>query len=247
MEWNMKVRKIVGILIICIGVGICSYPMIKQAYSSHRQAELKEAFEELLEQNQSMSPTKDTSPTEIQVPSVTASPETTVVSGDSITIMDGTDSEYIDLEENNVVSDSQTADNIKDRLKGQTVIGLIEIEKIDLIYAIVEGTSDSNLGVAIGHMRNTAAIGNEGNCALAGHRGGTSGPYFKNIHKLSSGDKIKITDIYGNEYTYAVTESFVVEPNDMSVIKDISEQKILTLITCQDSGTKRLIVRAVCK
>lgn len=242
----MKSRKIIGILIICIGVGICSYPIIRQAYSTHRQSELRDAFYEILQANEE------------------ATPGVLVTSGDSLTyendkllqteptqevqpITENHNSDYIEFEETDVVEDTQTADNIKDRLNGQTVIGLIEIKKIDLIYAIVEGTTDRNLGVAIGHMTQTAALGEEGNCALAGHRGGTSGPYFKNINKLNEGDEIKITDTQGNEFIYLVTESFVVEPTEMSVIEDVSKQRLLTLITCQESGTKRLIVRAVCK
>lgn len=243
----MKSRKFIGILIICIGVGICSYPIIRQTYSAKRQAELKDAFYEILQTNEEV----DT-------------PEVNVTSGDSLTYdnselqqtapiqevqptTENDNSEYIDFEETDVAIDTQTADNIKDRLNGQTVIGLIEIEKIDMIYAIVEGTSNANLGVAIGHMSQTAAIGEEGNCALAGHRGGTSGPYFKNINKLSKGDEIKITDTQGDEFIYLVTESYVVEPTEMSVIQDVPKQKLLTLITCQESGTKRLIVRAICK
>ncbi len=237
----MKGRKIISILIICIGVGICSYPIINQAYSAHRQSELKDAFFEIVKANEAV----DT-------------PEVNITSGDSLAYdnlqqgassqeVQSTTSEYIDFEEIDVDEDTQTADNITDRLRGQTVIGLIEIEKLDLIYAIVEGTTDANLGVAIGHMSQTAAIGEEGNCALAGHRGGTSGPYFKNLHKLNEGDQIKITDTHGDEFIYLVTESFIVEPNDMSVIQDVSEKKVLTLITCQENGTKRFIVRAICQ
>ena len=112
---------------------------------------------------------------------------------------------------------------------------------------MVEGTTDYNLGVAIGHMTNSVGMGEVGNCALAGHRGGTSGPYFKNINKLTNGDEIRLTDLYGNTYLYKVTESFLVEPNEVWVADSDTSQKMLTLITCQDNATKRLIVRAICE
>ncbi len=224
----MKGRKLIGIGIIIIGLGIFSYPIIRQAYSAHRQKDLKIAFEEILETNQKVS-----NPSETIAPSIAPS--------DSVSAE--TDTSYIDLEEADEVPDTQNADNIKDRLRGQTVIGLIEIEKLDLIYAIVEGTSDHNLGVAIGHMTSTVNLGEVGNCALAGHRGGTSGPYFKNIDKLVAGDEIKVTDVYGKETIYKVTESFLVEATEMWVADNNTDQKMLTLITCEDDI--RLIVRAI--
>jgi sortase A len=225
----MKKKKIIGGIIIVLGLAIFSYPIIKQAYSSYRQEGLKEAFYEILEENKNKSEATNS-------PEATDSPTQT-------TELTGTD--YISFEESEEVEDTQTAANIKNRLSGQSVVGLIEIEKIDLIYAIVEGTSDANLGVAVGHMTETKPIGAVGNCAIAGHRGGTSGPYFKNLDELSKGDEIKITDLMGNEYIYKVTESFVVEPTDVWVVEDTPGVKTLTLITCQDSGTMRLIVQAV--
>jgi sortase A len=228
----MKKKKIFGGIIVAIGLGIFLYPVIKQAYSAHRQEELKDAFYEILDENLNL-PTVDI---DSRIEDVTQVPTIQA---------DGTD--YIDFEEADEVEDTQTASNIKNRLSGQTVIGLMEIDKIDLIYAIVEGTSDENLGVAVGHMTETKAIGSEGNCAIAGHRGGTSGPYFKNLHKLDQGDNIKITDVYGNVFIYKVTKSFVVEPTDVWVIEDSKDQKLLTLITCQDSGSRRLIVQAICE
>lgn len=230
----MKKRKLISAVIILIGLGIFSYPLIKQAYSSYRQEELKDAFYEVLEENHA---------SVIVTPSQGTETDDTV---DSIQLENTSGSALIHVEEADEVIDSQTSSNIKNRLSGQAVIGLIEIEKIDLIYAIVEGTSEKNLGVAVGHMSNTALIGETGNCVIAGHRGGTSGPYFKNLDKLEAGDEIRITDLTGTIYVYHVTESFVVEPTDVWVAEDIKGQKMLTLITCQDSGTKRLIARAVC-
>lgn len=228
----MKGRKLIGIGIVMLGLGIFSYPIIRQAYSAHRQDELKVAFQQILETNQN-----------VNNPLVTITPSPVPISSGSIVM----DPSYIDLQEADEVEDTQNANNVKDRLKGQTVLGLIEIQKLDLIYAIVEGTSDENLGVAIGHMTSTTNLGEVGNCALAGHRGGTSGPYFKNIDELEAGDEIKITDVYGKEFIYKVTESFLVKPSEVWVAENNTDQKMLTLITCQDNASLRLIVRAICE
>lgn len=232
-----RFRKFIGISLVIFGIMIFFYPIVKQARASKQQELLKEALNDLIVSHQVTSQISN-------APEIT-SPLFTVVPTQQATTQP--QQEEINLEEQDTTEDTQTAENVKNRLNGQTLVGLIEIPKIDLIYAIVEGTSDYNLGVAIGHMSQTASVGAVGNCCLAGHRGGTSGPYFKKINQLEPNDEIKITDTYGQLYTYHVTESFVVEPEDMWVTKEEDQQtKLLTLITCQEHGNKRLIVRAVC-
>ncbi len=143
----------------------------------------------------------------------------------------------------NPEEDSQDEDK-PNRLNNRTVIGVIQIEAIDLIYAIVEGTETEDIGVAIGHISDTAGLGELGNCALAGHRGGYSGPYFKNVDQLKKGDSVVITKAGGQKFEYRVTESFIVEPTELWVIEDTGDEKaVLTLVTCEDSGDTRLIVR----
>lgn len=234
----MKRRRVIGSIILVIGIGIFSYPLIRQAYSAHRQEELKNAFEEILSEKAAVT----------QVPVLTQVPDTDLSHAAELMIDESSDdADTLNLEETKETADTQDAKNIKNRLKGQTLCGLIEIKKLDLIYAIVEGTKDENLGVAIGHMKDTKAIGETGNCVIAGHRGGTSGPYFKYINELTQGDEITLTDLNGTVYVYHVTESFVVEPDEMWVAENTTEEKMLTMITCQESGSKRLIVRAVCE
>ena len=133
------------------------------------------------------------------------------------------------------------------RLIGQKCLGIITIDKINLVYAIVEGTEDYNIGVAIGHFPDSVGIGEDGNCSLAGHNGGVYGRYFGDLKKLSVGDEVVMTNLKGYEYTYVIKEIFVCEPSDMYVVEDLGKPgKFLTMITCTQHGTKRLVVRAEC-
>ncbi|MDF2587461.1 MAG: sortase family protein [Anaerocolumna sp.] len=134
--------------------------------------------------------------------------------------------------------------DVDDFLSRQQILGMIEIEKIDLKMIIVEGTDWDNIRVTIGHMTQTAAIGDDGNCALAGHRGGTYGTFFKHIDQLENDDEIKLTDLNGKVFTYIVYDKFITEPTDMSVIEPIQGEKTLTLISCENSGKTRIIVHA---
>ena len=126
------------------------------------------------------------------------------------------------------------------------VIGLIEIEALDLKYPIVEGADSKQLAYGIGHISDTAAVGSMGNCVLAGHRGSRYGTYFKYLNKLSEGETVKIMDKDGNVHQYEVVSWEVVGPYDNSV-KAQGEETELTLLTCENSGTMRLIYHCIYK
>lgn len=68
---------------------------------------------------------------------------------------------------------------------------------------------------------------------------------FYLLNKLEYGDQI---DIYfeTKKFTYTVFESQLVDPKDVSYLKEKTNQPLLTLMTCWPPGTtfKRLIVRA---
>ena len=131
-------------------------------------------------------------------------------------------------------------------LSSGDVIGLIEIEALDLKYPIVEGAGSKQLAYGIGHIPDTAAVGSTGNCVLAGHRGSRYGTYFKYLNRLSEGDTVKITDKGGNIHQYEVVSWEVVGPYDNSV-KAQGEETELTLLTCENSGTMRLIYHCIYK
>ena len=131
-------------------------------------------------------------------------------------------------------------------LSSGDVIGLIEIEALELKYPIVEGADSKQLAYGIGHIPGTAAIGSIGNCVLAGHRGSRYGTYFKYLGRLSAGDTVKVMDKEGNVYLYEVVSWEVVGPYDNSV-KAQGKKAELTLLTCENSGTMRLIYHCIYK
>lgn len=123
---------------------------------------------------------------------------------------------------------------------GHYILGVMEIPSIKCKEPIREEV----ISYCLGHMPGTSEIGGTGNCAIAGHRNYNGGRYFHNIDKLLEGDEIIIKTLEG-EYTYKVTESFVVLPEDTYVLDDY-DGATLTLITCTPMyiGSHRLIVRA---
>lgn len=126
----------------------------------------------------------------------------------------------------------------------ENVIGIIEIEAIDIRLPIVEGTSSKDIAYAIGHMSETAPIGAMGNCVLAGHNGSRNGVFFTNLNQLVLGDKVKLIERNGEVHLYEVADMFIIGPYDNEV-KAQGEEEILTLLTCAENGTKRYIVRCI--
>ena len=126
------------------------------------------------------------------------------------------------------------------------VIGIIEIPGLDIRYPVMEGTTSKVLNAGIGHIEETAGIGESGNCVLCGHNGSRYGTFFTPLSQISIGDEVMITDKKGQEHIYEVTETEVVNPYDNS-IKTQGDEKELTLFTCSQKGTMRFVVRCIYK
>ncbi len=130
-------------------------------------------------------------------------------------------------------------------ISDQKVLGIIQIKKIKVKEPIVEGVSKANLRAGIGHIPGTAALGQNGNCALAGHRNYAFKKFFRRLDELEAGDEIIITT-KKEDLKYTVTGKIVVTPDDVSVLAGNSEDNIISLITCTPVyvASHRLIVTA---
>lgn len=127
------------------------------------------------------------------------------------------------------------------------VIGIMVIPKINLKTPIGEGVDMETLKFAVGHFKGTAQPGQNGNFCVAGHRSYTYSEYFNRLDELKKGDEIIIRTKTG-EFTYVVTDSFVVEPTHTEVLNP-TKDATLTLVTCTPVriATHRLIIKAALK
>ncbi|MCR5432013.1 MAG: class D sortase [Lachnospiraceae bacterium] len=265
---------ILGIILILGGIAIFCIPIFFTTKNTIANDEKIDYINELIQKNQEALASKeetkkeasDAAPVEVSESSETtetATPLETqadIPEAESTFIIDAPIIDELPVENNAENSETQSVllgegedaeeidpAEIASRLSGQDCVGVIACDKIDLCYAIVEGVEYANIGVSIGHFEESAGIGKEGNCALAGHNGGFYGRYFGDIKDLRKGDEIKLTDLLGQEFTYKVTKYFKCEPTDVSVVEDLGEKgKFLTLVTCCEHGERRYIVRAKC-
>ena len=126
------------------------------------------------------------------------------------------------------------------------VMGTLEIPKTGIKYPILERVTVRSLEIALGiAYPNNAELNKEGNVVIFGHNY-RNGLFFSDNKKLSNGDKIYITDKYGEKVTYEIYNIYQTTPDDASYfVRDTEGRREISLQTCTDSGDGRIIIWAV--
>lgn len=121
---------------------------------------------------------------------------------------------------------------------------LMQIPKINLDLAVVEGVSVADLKKGPGHYPGSAVPGGLGNFVVSGHRT-TYGAPFGDLDQLDIGDEITVIDRDQEVHKYIVSETKIVLPTEVGVIARTDDAR-LTLTTCHPkfSARERLIVVA---
>ncbi len=128
----------------------------------------------------------------------------------------------------------------------------LDIPKLNIKDAQVS-TVDEDLTKHLVNFAGTCTPPAVGNCVIFGHstlpqlyNPGDYKTIFAHILSLSIGDTI-LVHINGITYTYKVTTFTVVDPDDVSVLNQSTDQSVLTIITCVPPGTtwKRLVITSV--
>ena len=88
-----------------------------------------------------------------------------------------------------------------------SVIAKLEIHRLELSTVVVEGTADSELRVAAGHIRGTALPGEGGNVGVAAHRD----TFFRPLRSIRIDDFISLTT-HEREIQYRVVSTKIVSP-----------------------------------
>jgi sortase A len=123
------------------------------------------------------------------------------------------------------------------------VLGVLDVPRVGLSIAVVEGDDAAALAVAVGHLPRTPLPWDVGNAVLAGHRDNFFGP----LKSLRLGDAIRLTT-YRGTFTYAVRDIRIVQPQDVWILSP-ADGIDLTLITCYPfsylgPAPQRFVVRA---
>ncbi|MFD1464565.1 class A sortase [Lapidilactobacillus mulanensis] len=122
-----------------------------------------------------------------------------------------------------------------------SALGKIAIPAVNLTLPIVKGVGETALATGAGTMKADQEMG-AGNYALAGHHMNNPNILFSPVTRAQVGQLIYITDLT-NVYVYKIDLKEVIKPTDVSIIDDQAGKKMITLITCAQSGTKRWAVQ----
>lgn len=127
--------------------------------------------------------------------------------------------------------------------KGFKVAGVIEIPKTKVKYNVLDDPSAKAMEVGITIIYGPG-LNQTGNTVLAGHNY-RNGTFFSNNNKLSSGDKIYITDLSGKKVTYTIYKKYKTDPNDFSyATRNTNGKREISLTTCTDDSGARIIIWA---
>ena len=132
-----------------------------------------------------------------------------------------------------------STDSLSLKIDGETIIGVVKIDKINYEGLVSKGTSLSTLENYVGHFENTPYL--NGNVCLAAHN---TNKFWAKLHTLQVGDKITYTSFLGTK-EYSVTNVSTISETDWSVL-DNTNENTLTLITCvKGQPNLRLCVQAL--
>ncbi|MGP9538417.1 class E sortase [Brachybacterium sp. AOP43-C2-M15] len=168
-------------------------------------------------------------------------------------IIDGLEQEWGEVDER--IAPRQDGPPPVPEIPGENMVwGKMHVPDFDRpTFPLAEGVSlEEVLNVkGAGHYPETALPGQVGNFSVAGHRN-TYGRVFEDIARLEPGDPV-VVETADAFYVYEVTESLIVQPQDVEVIAPTPGQpgvepteQMMTLTACHPmySARERYIVHA---
>lgn len=156
---------------------------------------------------------------------------------------------YLKLQDRNIVTDADyEPDDYYEtllNLTGNSMMGYVEIPKINVTEPIYHYSHEISLGKGIGHIHGSSLPvgGKSTHSVLTGHRGLPNQKFFSDLDKVSIGDKFYI-HVLGEVLVYRIYDIQEIEPYDVGVLFIEDDKDLVTLVTCTPYGvnTERLLV-----
>ena len=141
---------------------------------------------------------------------------------------------------NNTVDSSAIEETMIATYEGYNVLGKIAIEKIGVEQYILDSKEDDALEAGVIKLYG-GTLNNYGNFCIAGHN---KTGIFERLNEMEVEDTFKIIEPNLTETTYRITEIYSAEADDLRSLLQDDEKIEITLITCENGSTTRLIVKA---
>jgi len=234
-KYNNILTMFLVILIVAI-LAIIGYFVYDTLYSERINNKAQTAIEEF------ESATKTVKRNKVQKDSNTTTNEVTNTDQASSSL-----DEIANLVSSNNEVDQQTTVSSEEPEKvyyeGYEIKGRIQIPATKVDYPVLENATKRALEVAVG-IAHGPGLNQVGNTTIYGHNY-RNGNFFSNNKKLKQGDKILITDQYGEEVTYIIYNIYQADENDADyMVRDTEGRREISLQTCTDDSKARIIIWA---
>ena len=133
--------------------------------------------------------------------------------------------------------------NKRTYLENYEVKGIIEIPKTGIKYPILSQVTKRSLELAVAILYGPG-LNEVGNTVILGHNYRNK-LFFSDNNKLTTGDKILITDETGTTITYEIYRKFETDPDDSEYMtRDTENKREISLSTCTDDSKGRIVILA---
>lgn len=226
-----KIRFFLSVFLICV---LCSYYI----YAENDRNKSEEVAHQLLSQLESKenNTVKDTTTKNI-------------VNDVLIVALDEEEAEHMQepMQEEDLPEQSETENSVEtytaENGVDYTVDSRLTIASLGIDYPVLSETSEELLKISLnkywGHGPNQV-----GNYCIVGHNY-ANGKLFGKLSLMEIGDTAVLKDTAtGKSVTYEAYDKYIVEPTDVSCTSQLTEgRREMTLITCKNYGTQRLIIK----
>lgn len=125
------------------------------------------------------------------------------------------------------------------------MMGWVEIPSIDVEESIYHYTTDTVLGMGVGHIHGSSLPvgGDSTHTVITGHRGLPNQRIFTDLDRVRAGDRFYL-HVLGHTLAYEVCDIRTVLPTDVGSLMIEDGKDLATLVTCTPYGvnTHRLLV-----
>lgn len=121
----------------------------------------------------------------------------------------------------------------------------IQIPRTGIKYTIYSDMTVRNMERGVVILSTQNGLNEPGNTVISGHNT-VNGRLFSRNDRIQIGDLIYITDSTGRKITYSVFDKYLTDPNDASYVdKDTEGDREISLTTCTNDSSQRLIILAI--
>lgn len=148
-----------------------------------------------------------------------------------------------EYQKNNVNNSKKSKEIIPEKYKGYMVSSKIVIPKINLETYVLDEKSEEAMWIC--PTKYYGPKPNEvGNYCISAHNYNKEN-MFNHIIELEIGDKIYLMDNQRGKLEYEVYDIYKTTPDNTTPLMQETESPEITLITCSDYSSKRIIVKAI--